>query len=202
MPAPVKAQTRREANRRVMVEATERLLARGVPYTDLTIEQIACEAGLSRTSFYFAFRDKRELLEVAASELAGFVAGTAERWLADPAADREQLEHALRTLVRGFVQHGALLRAVVEAATYDSHVSHSWRGLVGRYIDATQARRRADATATGAHAEILAASLVWMTERTAYQLAVKDHRHRGEALVTALTQIWWQTLNPAANDDV
>lgn len=75
-----------------MIEATERPLASGAPYAELTIEQIASEAGQSPRSFYFLFRDKRELLVAVAGDLAEFVAGATERWLADPEADRAQLE--------------------------------------------------------------------------------------------------------------
>ena len=177
-----------------MIEATERLLAAGSSYAELTIEQIAREAGQSRTSFYFLFEDKRELLEAAAGELTDFVAGAAERWLADPDAGRDELEDALLTLVHGFVEHAPLLRAVVEASTYDPAVAGFWRGLVGRYIDATAVRLRDSGAAGGERAEILAASLVWMTERTLYQLAIQDPTHAPDAIVAGLADIWWRTL--------
>jgi TetR/AcrR family transcriptional regulator, ethionamide resistance regulator len=45
-----------------VLEATEALLDEGVSYADLNIERIATRAGISRTAFYFYFRDKRELL--------------------------------------------------------------------------------------------------------------------------------------------
>ena len=182
-----------------MMEATERLLAAGSSYAELTIEQIAREAGQSRTSFYFLFRDKRELLEAAAGELTDFVAGAAERWLADPDAGRPELTDALLVLVRGFVEHAALLRAVVEASTYDAAVSTFWRGLVGRYIEATAVRLRETGAASGERADVMAASLVWMTERTLYQLAIQDTEHAPEAVVAGLADIWWQTLAGASS---
>lgn len=181
-----------------MVEATERLLASGSSYAELTIEQIAAEAGQSRTSFYFLFRDKRELLETSTSELADFIVGAAERWLADPQADREELEEALHVLARGFVDHAPLLRAVVEASTYDAAVGDFWRGLVGRYIDATSRRLRDTGAAEGERAEIAAASLAWMTERTLYQLVVQDSEHGPDAVVAVLADIWWRTLTDPA----
>lgn len=189
---------RREDNRRLMVQATERLLAGGSSYAELTIEQIAREAGQSRTSFYFLFRDKRELLEVAAGELTDFVASAAERWLADARAGRPELEEALLVLVHGFIEHAPLLRAVVEASTYDAEVGEFWRGLVGRYIEASARRLEDSGAAAGPRAEIRAAALVWMTERTLYQLAIQDDRHQPPAIVAVLADIWWQALEPAA----
>src|SRR3712207_7614489 len=45
-----------------VLEATEALLAEGASFAELNIERIATRAGISRTAFYFYFRDKRELL--------------------------------------------------------------------------------------------------------------------------------------------
>lgn len=185
-----------------MVEATERLLASGSSYAELTIEQIAREAGQSRTSFYFLFGDKRELLETATGELAEFVAGAAARWLADPQASREELEEALRVLARGFIEHAPLLRAVVETSTYDAAVGEFWRGLVGRYIDATARRLRDSGATDGERAEIIATSLVWMTERTLYQLTVQSGEHSTDTVVAVLADIWWRTLTDASGHGV
>lgn len=146
----------------------------------------------------FIRRDKRDLLEAAAGELTDFVAGAAERWLADPDANRAQLEDALRVLVDGFIAHAPLLRAVVEASSYDPDVGDFWRELVGRYAHATSRRLRDSGVASGERAEIVAAALVWMTERTLYQLAVRHHHHAPEAIVAVLADIWWQAIAPAS----
>src|SRR3981081_4687209 len=45
-----------------VLQATEQLLAGGSSYADLNVERIATAAGISRTVFYFYFRDKRDLL--------------------------------------------------------------------------------------------------------------------------------------------
>ena len=45
-----------------MLEATEALLTEGASFAELNIERIATRGGISRTAFYFYFRDKRELL--------------------------------------------------------------------------------------------------------------------------------------------
>ena len=54
--------TKRTAIQGAVLAATESLLAEGASYSDLNIERIATRAGISRTAFYFYFRDKRELL--------------------------------------------------------------------------------------------------------------------------------------------
>src|SRR5262245_13937189 len=56
------APTRREAVESSLLQATEDLLSEGNSYTDLSVEQIAARAGISRTAFYFYFNDKRHVL--------------------------------------------------------------------------------------------------------------------------------------------
>src|SRR3954469_8722903 len=53
---------KRQAIESSVLRATERLLIEGSSYADLNVEKIATAAGISRTAFYFYFRDKRELL--------------------------------------------------------------------------------------------------------------------------------------------
>ena len=52
---------KRAAVEAAVLGAAERLLA-GAPFAELSVDRIAKEAGISRTAFYFYFRDKRELL--------------------------------------------------------------------------------------------------------------------------------------------
>ena len=50
---------KRAAVQAAVLRATEELLRDGASYADLNIERIARRAGISRTAFYFYFRDKR-----------------------------------------------------------------------------------------------------------------------------------------------
>ena len=71
---------KRAAIQAAVLEATEALLAEGTPYADLNIERIAKRAGISRTSFYFYFRDKRELLTRLTADVAELLYQQAEIW--------------------------------------------------------------------------------------------------------------------------
>ena len=53
---------KRAAIEAAVLRATEELLTEGATFAELNIEKIATRAGISRTAFYFYFRDKRELL--------------------------------------------------------------------------------------------------------------------------------------------
>src|ERR671920_500301 len=106
---------KRAAVQAAVLEATEALLAEGVSYADLNIERIATRAGISRTAFYFYFRDKRELLMRLTGEVNGQLMAAAETWWTGDA----DLSAALARIAELYREHDALLRAVVEVSTYD-----------------------------------------------------------------------------------
>ncbi len=195
----------RLANQQELVAAIERLLERGASYAELTVGEIASEAGISRTSFYFAFEDKRDLLKAAAGELAGLMTEPAEQWLSDPGSTRAELERALRVLVCGFAEHAPLLRAVIEAASYDAQVGVFWRDLVARYIVLARDRLCVGGACTPERAGVLGAAAVWMTERVLYQeVACRAGRSDTTGVVEGLADVWWGviTAHLGANERV
>ena len=182
--------TKRQAVEASVLRATEELLEEGHSYADLNVERIASRAGISRTAFYFYFRDKRELLMRLTADVSELLYAEAEQWFAggedDPAP-------ALGRIGEHYREHAALLRAIVEVSTYDDEVARFWRALVGRFVDATRARLEADGAAAEP-AEATAFALVWMTERSFHQLTVQDEPVPREELVEALAGIWRRTV--------
>ncbi len=187
---------RRAQIERSVIEATQRLLARGISYAELNVERIANEAGISRTAFYFYFRDKRELLMRATEELAARLETESERWL-DGAGGPEELEPALTRIAAIYREHGPSLRAVVETSAYDESVAVFWRELIGRFVTRTTARIEAEQSAGRADAAIpakaTAFALCWMTERTCYESFVQD-AVIDAALPDALAAVWVGTV--------
>lgn len=181
---------KREAIEASVLDATEALLAEGASFAELGIERIATRAGISRTAFYFYFRDKRELLVRLTEEVNGQLMAAAETWWSGSGDLRTAL-HAIADLYR---EHGALLRAVVEVSTYDEDVAQFWRGLVGRFVEATRERiEREDAGVPAPAATAFA--LVWMVERTFYQQLVQGEPVATGELVDALATIFERTVS-------
>jgi TetR/AcrR family transcriptional regulator, ethionamide resistance regulator len=170
-----------------VLSATEALLEEGASFAELGIERIATRAGISRTAFYFYFRDKRELLVRLTEEVNAELLAAAETWWSGSA----DLRTALRTIAELYREHGALLRAVVEVSTYDEEVATFWRGLVGRFADATRERIEAD---TGGDAGATAFALVWMVERSFYQQLVQREPVDMDELVDAMATIFERTV--------
>jgi AcrR family transcriptional regulator len=185
----------RQSEKRAAVEAavlraTEELLEEGASFAELGIERIATRAGISRTAFYFYFRDKRELLVRLTEEVNGQLMAAADTWWSGAA----ELRQALRAIAALYGEHGALLRAVVEVSTYDEEVARFWRGLVGRFADATRERIEAERPDAGP-AAATAFALVWMVERSFYQQVVQGEPVDTGELVDALATIFERTIS-------
>lgn len=186
------ADERRREAKASLLEATERLLAHGGSYADLSVERIAVEAGRSRTAFYLYFRDKRDLLMRLTEAVAAQLYEVADRWWSGDDG-REDLRRALAEVLATYHEHRDALRAVVEASTYDEEVGELWRGLLARFIEATEERL---AAIDGANAALpgKAFALVWMTERSCYQHVVREPTLSDDELIEALHEIWARAI--------
>ena len=75
-----KRQERREQIERQLLDATERLMRDGASFTELSVDRLSGEAGISRASFYIYFEDKGHLLRCLARQVFGDLTTDAERW--------------------------------------------------------------------------------------------------------------------------
>src|ERR1700752_2078537 len=73
-------QRRREQMERQLLDPTERLMRDGAPFTELSVDRLSTEAGISRASFYIYFEDKGHLLRRLAGQVFTDLANAAERW--------------------------------------------------------------------------------------------------------------------------
>jgi TetR/AcrR family transcriptional regulator, ethionamide resistance regulator len=185
---------KRAAVQRAVLEATDGLLAEGVAYADLNIERIATRAGISRTAFYFYFRDKRELLLRLTEGVTDQLYRQGDIWFSgagDPAAE---LREALSNIAGIYRDNGAVLRAIVQASATDDEVAVFWHAIVDRFVDATRSRieelQRNGHTAVREDPGAAAFVLCWMIERAFNQQLVLGRPVPEQALVDALTGIF------------
>src|SRR3954453_15318802 len=111
---------RRRDEVRDAVRAATLGLLETAPFNVLTVDEIARAAGLSRSAFYFYFRDKNDLLIAAAEDLAAELYREADRWWHGEGAPRERIEAALRGMVDIYERHAPLFRVATEVSTYDA----------------------------------------------------------------------------------
>ncbi len=201
-----RAARRGEIARRLLV-AVEKLLADGESFTEVSVERLVGEAGVSRSTFYVYFEDKGDLLQVLTEDVMTEVIDAARGWWElPPEADRADVEAAMRVIGAAYRGHMTLMAAVVEASSYDARVRERFgeliqlaRGEVASHIAEGQRRGfvRRDVDA-----EPVAGWLTWMAERGLYQLVrLADDEAGVERLTGALTAIVWNTLYQGARPE-
>jgi AcrR family transcriptional regulator len=172
------------------------LLGEGSSFKDLTVDEIARAAGITRSAFYFYFRDKHDLLASATRAVFDRLYVEADRWWHGQGDPRERVRDGLEGVVAVYAEHADLLRIVTEAASYDPETRDFWRGLIQRFVDSTAEQLRADASA-GRLADVdpddVAEQLVWMVERCCYVQIATGDRDPAE-LAASLTRTWTALL--------
>jgi AcrR family transcriptional regulator len=190
---------RREEIRDRLGAAAEKLMADGESYTELSVERIVREAGISRATFYVYFEDKGDLLRALAEEFIERILEAAAAWWSLPKdATRTDLRGAMRAIIDAYQPHKVVMAAVVEVASYDAGLRELFGELLNRTIGAV-AQHIATGQAEGyVEADLdpqrTAAWLTWMAERGLYQLVAPASAATIEKLLDAMTDITWNTL--------
>lgn len=180
---------------RAMVEQAE-----GRSFRDLRVDQIARRAGLSRSAFYFYFRDKHDVLMAAAGEVAEELYREADRWWHGEGDPEVLVREAITGVASLYARHGRVLGVAVEVSTYDHEVGSFWRGLVGRFVDATAEHLERELAAGRTHPlepRGTAESLVWMAERCLWVYLSSGERSV-EQVTEQLVPVWMAAIYRAA----
>jgi AcrR family transcriptional regulator len=178
-------------------EALLRLLSQGIPFKNLTVDELARAAGLSRTAFYFYFPGKEEALMSAASEVTQELYDRADSWWHGEGPPDQLVRAALEGILHVYVEHAALLRTAVEVAGYNAEFEKFYLALLDRFVQATAEHLRREQAAGRLRpldCDVVAEELVWQAERCNHVL-IKQGRSP-EELVTSLTRVWVHALYP------
>lgn len=189
----------RAATVRRATEAAEALLAEGVPFRDLSVEQVISRAGIARSTFYSHFDDLGHLLRALGEGVLADVITAARVWMdAESEFTRAELRDALAGLVATYRERAKLLAALAEASTSDPMVRDEFHGLfaIGHVELAKHIRRgqQAGFVRTEVDPDPTAGWLVWMVERGLYQQVRVAKPRAVNREVDALTDIIWNTL--------
>lgn len=195
-PQPVRRRSRQEVEAGVR-EALLRLLSEGRPFKDITVDELARAAGLSRTAFYFYFPGKEQALMSAAAEVTGELFERADTWWHGSGPPEQLVRAALDGILQVYVEHAALLRATVELTSYSQEFEDFYKELLDRFVLATADHLRRESEAGRLRAldpDVTAEALVWMAERCNHIL-IKQGRSPDE-LVDSMTAVWVHALYP------
>ncbi|MGK2854869.1 MAG: TetR/AcrR family transcriptional regulator [Microbacteriaceae bacterium] len=187
-------QERREQIERQLLDATDRLMADGTSFTELSVDRLATEAGISRASFYIYFEDKGDLLRRLARQVFGDLTRDAAQWWAvagrrDPA----DILSAMAGIIASYRRHQPVLIALNEMAGYDAQVGETYRelltGIGAQFAGVIEAGRADGSIRVALPAATTASSLVWMVERVCQQNLPSQPLSYDAELATTLTEI-------------
>jgi TetR/AcrR family transcriptional regulator, ethionamide resistance regulator len=192
-------QERREQIERRLLDATERLMRDGASFTELSVDRLSTEAGISRASFYIYFEDKGHLLRRIAGQVFTDLANAAERWWSVAwRHDLDDVRAAMADIVASYRRHQPVLVALNEMAAYDPLVGATYRNLltaISRRLTRVIEEGKADGSIRPElPAAITASALTWMVERTCQQNLPTQPAAYDTELVTTLTEIIWAAL--------
>ena len=194
-----KRQERRQQIERDLLDATDRLMADGASFTELSVDRLATEAGISRASFYIYFEDKGHLLRRLATQVFGELAEAAGRWWQVAGRrDPSDVHAAMSGIIASYRRHQPVLVALNEMAGYDAAVRDTYGELLAGITDQV-ARVITEGQADGSIRRALpvaatASSLTWMVERSCHQNLPSQPPSYDAELATALTEIVWGAL--------
>ena len=188
---------RQKARGRVIASALK--LAEKGSFRDLTIDEIARSADVSRPAFYTHFSDKEELLLVAVGEVSEELYEMADRWWHGVGPPAQRVRQAIEGVVSVYAGEARLLRIAAEVATYDDQMRALWLDIAERFIEATADHIRSeqevgliprtlDPRSTGE-------ALYWMAERCCYMYLGRGER-TPKQVVQGLMPVWVAALYP------
>jgi len=183
-------------DREQAILATAEHLLEERAFADISVDDLAKGAGLSRPTFYFYFKSKEAvlltLLEPMIAHADAEFDGAVQRPPADP---RRACRNVIKAFFTAFSSHRAVARAGTEALATSSELRAVWSGFMQKWIDQTAAmiaaeRKRGAAPETIPAAD-LATSLNQMNERTMMAaLSAETPAVDEDRVVDTLTHIW------------
>jgi AcrR family transcriptional regulator len=176
-------------------------LLRDRQISEITVDEIAKGAGISRSAFYFHY-DSREAVLLALTERLHdelYLCGAAwfRRGDESPA---QALHRAVSMTVALWREHGPVLRAGVRVRDTDPRLRTFWADTGSRFFDAVaehiDRERAAGLAITGPPtAKRLAALLVNMNEQACIHYSMTPHTAKGDAeIIEALCSVWMRSV--------
>lgn len=190
----VNRRERREQIERQLLDATDRLMADGASFTELSVDRLSTEAGISRASFYIYFEDKGDLLRRLARQVFGDLTDDAAQWWTVASRrDPADIHAAMTRLIASYRRHQPVLIALNEMAAYDGQVGETYSelltGIAAQFTAVIEAGQADGSIRPGLLAGPTASSLVWMVERVCQQNLPTQPTSYDTDLASALTEI-------------
>jgi AcrR family transcriptional regulator len=184
-------------DRELAILSTAERLIEERPLADISVDDLARGAGISRPTFYFYFPSKDAVLLTLVERVIGEADGNADEAMggAQASVDPAGVWKAINALFSTFGAHRALTLAGAAARPTNPEVRALWSRFMQKWIDHTresiEAERARGAAPETIPAADLAVSLNLMNERTMLaSFAAEQPAVAAEQLVDTLAHIW------------
>jgi AcrR family transcriptional regulator len=183
-----------------ILATAERLLEESRPLADISVDDLARGAGISRPTFYFYFPSKDavflSLVDRLVQQAAVGQGDLRERLAEDPA---KRWREALTVFYETFGAHRAVVIAGAQARTSNPEAQALWSEVMEGWVSdaalAIEAERERGAAAAGIPARDLAIALVSMNERVLYATFAGDAPAiDGAGVVDVLLDVWLSAI--------
>lgn len=188
-------------DRELAILTTAEMLLAERSFAEISIDDLAKGAGISRPTFYFYFRSKEavllSLLDRVSAEAAGIAKGFVERLPDDPATFWRE---AIGAYFRTFREHQPVAIACAQARVTSAEVSELWSSMMAGWMRYTEQaiqreRDRGAAPADGVPVSDLVVALHQMNERAMYATFADEQPAIAEAdIVDVLLQVWLSAI--------
>jgi AcrR family transcriptional regulator len=167
---------------------------------DISVDDVARAAGLSRSAFYFYFASKEAvLLSLFERIIAEAQAARGDTLVALEVDPQQGIREALRAFYEAFATHRAVTLAGADAWASSAEVRTLWGRAMEQWVaEATvliEVERQRGAAPPGLPARDLATSLLWMNERVLHTTFARQEPAVDEAgVLDVLVGIWVRAI--------
>jgi AcrR family transcriptional regulator len=190
---------------RAILETAERLLEER-PLSEISVDDLAKGAGISRPTFYFYFPSKDAVVLTIIDRLVAAAAGSREEALATLAQGdpRGGLRRGLEDLYGAFRARRAVVLAAAELRTTNQEARDLWAQVMEGWVtDVTaviEVERARGAAPPGEPARDVAIALVQMNERAQYAtFAGESPSLADDRVLDVLVDIWLRAIYGTAD---
>ncbi|WP_430790058.1 TetR/AcrR family transcriptional regulator [Actinoplanes sp. G11-F43] len=192
LPGRRRGPSKGDRRERAILETARELLARK-PLAEITIDELAAGAEISRSSFYFYFDSKVAVVVALLHEISGRLGAGAGPWLDGTGPDAPALHRSLAALAVLWRDQGRLLAGALAAAPGCPPLA-SWRdGLRSAHVERLAARierDRAAGLAPPGPAPRVLAGLIDDLRAAAFQGAADPEALAGDLVTVELRMIY------------
>ena len=187
-----------ERRQRAILDAVEQLLAT-TPFSQLTMDDIANRAGLSRSALYFYFASKEDVLTGLHQRIYEEMARTMDPLTVDGVPVADAMSEAIERVGDNWRAHRNALRTFHETAMTSPAFEGVWRRRLEQHVTAltsiVEAERAAGRAVPGPpSARAIASAWFWMLEGEYYQLFRRQHSRREERELVETMNVLWQRM--------